>query len=181
MKGDFTRFTWNPENNYSSVRMQQGRVQVDADWNEQADILEHLRESGVRDLVGTCGAPQEGGGFQVSIEDGRGDLILSPGRIYVDGILCSAPPGLTYRRQKDYPASPLPDQLEPPSDPLVGSYLVYLDVWRRHMTFVEDPSIRERALGGPDTATREQTLCQVKLFPITPRKAERIAPRIHRD
>ena len=38
MKGDFTRLTFQPEKHYSSVRLQQGRVQLDADWNEQADI-----------------------------------------------------------------------------------------------------------------------------------------------
>ena len=38
MKGDFTRDTFDPRNNYTSVLMQQGRAQVDADWNEQAAI-----------------------------------------------------------------------------------------------------------------------------------------------
>ena len=38
MKGDFTRDTFKKEKHYSGVRMQQGRVQVDADWNEQVDI-----------------------------------------------------------------------------------------------------------------------------------------------
>jgi hypothetical protein len=38
MKGDFSRFTFKKEKHYSSVRMQQGRVQLDADWNEQMDI-----------------------------------------------------------------------------------------------------------------------------------------------
>ncbi|HMQ56354.1 MAG TPA: DUF6519 domain-containing protein, partial [Anaerolineae bacterium] len=34
MKGDFTRSTFRSEHHYSSVRMQQGRVQLDSDWNE---------------------------------------------------------------------------------------------------------------------------------------------------
>ncbi|MCB1033105.1 MAG: hypothetical protein KDD47_04645, partial [Acidobacteria bacterium] len=168
MKGDFTRFTWDPEKNYSSVRMQQGRVQVDADWNEQADIAQHLRERGVRDLVGPCGAPMEGGGFEVALAGTGDDLLLSPGRIYVDGILCSAPVGLTYRTQEAFPEAPLPPEMDPPPSPLAGRYLVYLDVWRRHVTAVEDSVIRERALGGPDTGTREETLAQVKLFPAGP-------------
>ena len=36
--GDFTRTTFDPTHHYSGVRMQQGRVQLDADWNEQLDI-----------------------------------------------------------------------------------------------------------------------------------------------
>jgi len=39
MKGDFTRSTFRPEKRFTGVRMQQGRVQLDADWNEQLDIL----------------------------------------------------------------------------------------------------------------------------------------------
>ena len=38
MKGDFTRFSFDPAKHYSGVRMQQGRVQLDADWNEQQSI-----------------------------------------------------------------------------------------------------------------------------------------------
>ena len=41
MKGDFTRLTFAPAKHYSSVRQQQGRVQLDADWNEQVDIQNH--------------------------------------------------------------------------------------------------------------------------------------------
>ena len=45
MKGDFTRSTYDRHNHYRSVRMQQGRVQLDADWNEQADITLHRIET----------------------------------------------------------------------------------------------------------------------------------------
>jgi hypothetical protein len=38
----------------------------------------------------------------------------------------------------------------------------YLDVWERHITSIEDADIREKALGGPDTATRAKVLWQVK-------------------
>jgi hypothetical protein len=41
MKNDLTRSTFRRERHYSSVRMQQGRVQLDADWNEQLDIEMH--------------------------------------------------------------------------------------------------------------------------------------------
>ncbi len=41
MKGDFSRLTFDPRKNFSSVLMQQGRVQLDADWNEQGAILLH--------------------------------------------------------------------------------------------------------------------------------------------
>lgn len=65
MKGDFTRLTFRPANHYSSVRLQQGRVQVDADWNEQVDIQAHLERTATRDLMGRTGAPEVGGGFEI--------------------------------------------------------------------------------------------------------------------
>ncbi len=39
MSGDYTRFTFDPLKRYSGVLMQQGRVQLDSDWNEEIDIL----------------------------------------------------------------------------------------------------------------------------------------------
>ena len=39
MKADLTRDTFHPLKHYSRVLMQQGRVQLDADMNEQAAIL----------------------------------------------------------------------------------------------------------------------------------------------
>ena len=39
MRGDFTRDTFDPTRHYSGVLLQQGRVQLDADANEQSAIL----------------------------------------------------------------------------------------------------------------------------------------------
>ncbi|HEX7240557.1 MAG TPA: DUF6519 domain-containing protein, partial [Longimicrobiaceae bacterium] len=81
MKGDFSRITFDPRKHYSGVRMQQGRVQLDADWNEQADILEHRRATETRDLVGGSGAPEGSPGFRILLRyaldfDGRDDYVL---------------------------------------------------------------------------------------------------------
>ena len=38
-RGDFTRDTFYPLRRFARVFMQQGRVQLDADWNEQVSIL----------------------------------------------------------------------------------------------------------------------------------------------
>src|SRR5260370_9283122 len=45
-------------------------------------------------------------------------------------------------------------------------YLVFLDVWQREITTLDDPDIHEVALGGADTAQRSQTLWQGKGMPI---------------
>jgi photosystem II stability/assembly factor-like uncharacterized protein len=82
------------------------------------------------------------------------DLAISAGRYYVDGILCEIDRALRYADQPDYPAAP---------DGAQGRNLIYLDVWERHVTALEDPSLREVALGGPDTATRTKTVWQVRI------------------
>jgi hypothetical protein len=52
VKGDFTRSTFQPDKHYCSVRLQQGRVQLDADANEQADIAAYRDETASLDVIG---------------------------------------------------------------------------------------------------------------------------------
>jgi hypothetical protein len=40
---------------------------------------------------------------------------------------------------------------------------VYLDVWEQHVTYLQDPTIREPALNGPDTASRARLVTQVRV------------------
>ena len=58
MKGDFSRDTFDPTKGFSRVLMQQGRVQLDADWNEQAAILLHYLRTLAADLIGPCAGPK---------------------------------------------------------------------------------------------------------------------------
>jgi len=88
MKGDFTRFTFDPKKHFNRVLMQQGRVILDADWNEQSDIQNYIQETEVIDVVGQSGAPVDLAGFKVIVAPDGQDLILSSGRMYVDGLLC---------------------------------------------------------------------------------------------
>src|SRR4249919_3397560 len=86
MKGDFSRLTFRPGKRYTSVRLQQGRVTLDSDWNEQAAIREHLERVRFEDVVGASAVPG-GAGFAVT-HDRDGSLALSAGRIYVGGVAC---------------------------------------------------------------------------------------------
>ena len=245
MKGDFTRSTYKKTKHYRKVKMQQGRVQVDADWNEQVDIQAHLDETTNIDVIGSVGAPIGDAGFGIALlGPPTNDFALSPGRLYVDGILCEVdgewttgtvtggsvvniqtatldgrvvdapqwvviqgagqtaqatvqsiavgaaaltPVGVdvtltaplpaafvtgttvrvqrltTYLTQPDFPVVP------PPGNVLGGAttFVAYLDVWLRHLTAVDRPFLRERALQGPDTATRDKVVWQVRLSPQT--------------
>jgi hypothetical protein len=70
MKGDFSRITFRPEKGYSRVLMQQGRVQLDSDWNEQMAILGHRNEIQMSDVIGVSGAPADSHGFQLYLRSG---------------------------------------------------------------------------------------------------------------
>jgi hypothetical protein len=167
VKGDYSRSTFSPRKRYSSVRMQQGRVQLDADWNEQADILRHAIVSQARDLIGASAAPDDGAGFALGVAmrqrtpDGPElpDLSIGAGWYYVDGLRCDNDQELWY---SDLPGA-IGDALGASGD---GCILVYLDVWERHITAIEDPELREVALGGPDTTARTATVWQVRLLPM---------------
>src|SRR5262245_34912559 len=63
MKGDISRDTFNPAQHFSSVRLQQGRIVTDADWNEQADLTRHRAERQGEDIIGDCAAPLHAAGF----------------------------------------------------------------------------------------------------------------------
>jgi|GEM_PF-2951905 len=163
MKGDFSRSTFDRRKHYSSVLLQQGRVQLDSDWNEHLDLEVYLRQARAKDVIGYTGAPRLGGGFEVGLsaedEDNNKaegeDLTLSLGRLYVDGIMCENEAEVAFSGQPDFPKAALPTE--------TGTYLAYLDVWPRHITALEDPALREIALGGPETTTRLKTVWQLRL------------------
>jgi hypothetical protein len=154
MKGDFTRDTFDPANHFSRVLMQQGRVQLDADWNEQASILLHYLQALAADLIGPFGGPALHCGFALTAKDT--DFTIGMGHYYVDGILIENGRDWTYFHQPDYP-------LLPESKLSSKMYLAYLDIWERHITALEESAIREVALGGPDTATRAKVVWQLKV------------------
>lgn len=267
MGGDFSRISLNPGKNYIGVAMQQGRVQVDADWNEELALRLHRAQTEARDVIGESGTPKGLDGFKIAPTPDGQDLFIHPGHFYVDGILCEVvleqvpasivkpvstssqnsscvaelastwldgrplavgdwieissaaaknahgfaritavadPAALsletklaltvldqlakaadvkvrrapTYLTQPFYPSpdrqfgtggSPPTSLGSPPTAGLAlgdGNYIVYLEVWRREVNALEDPHIREVALGGPNTAERLQAAWQVRLLEV---------------
>jgi hypothetical protein len=158
MKGDFSSIRNGHSRHYTGVLKQQGRVDLDADWNEYVGIQEYIHNTVEKDVIGACGVPKYGGGFHVGWDAAARDLTITAGRIYVDGILCELEDETSYLGQPYYPGRPALEPADGVTD------LIYLDLWQRHVTAVEDPEIREKALGGPDTTTRLQTICQIKAF-----------------
>ncbi|NET57960.1 MAG: DUF4815 domain-containing protein [Symploca sp. SIO2E6] len=148
MKGDFTRWTFDASKRYSSVRLQQGRVLLDADWNEQLDIIAYREQIGNQEIIGLNGVPDLSS-FLVDFDNN--EIKLGAGRCYVEGVLCE-------NLQEDYQL----DITEVLGIEGEGDYLLYLEVWQHHITVIEDQQLQEPALGGPDTTTRTQTYWQLK-------------------
>jgi len=169
VKADTSRSSFDKARHYRSVLRQQGRVDLDADWNEQQEIADHLRAESIADVIGPAGGPAAGAGFALSANGT--DLRVSPGHYYVGGLLAENEEEISVWDQPDAPpGSPLiglPDgsDIEGPT-PFDGRYLVYLDVWDLHRTALEDADVREVALGGPDSTTRVKTVWQVKLLAV---------------
>jgi uncharacterized protein DUF6519 len=172
-RGDFSRDTFDPRKHFSRVLVQQGRVQVDADWNEQTSILLHYLRTLAEDIIGPHGGPKTGMGFLISRKvddakdvdearraeikkalDGHPDVLIGPGRYYVRGVLVENEEPLLFSEQPGHS-----DRKDWES--LKGMFF-YLDVWERHITCSEDDEIRESALGGPDTCTRAQVVWRVR-------------------
>ncbi|HEX4292996.1 MAG TPA: DUF6519 domain-containing protein [Rhizomicrobium sp.] len=67
MDGDVTRSTnlAAVQKHYRSVLMQQGRVQTDADWNEQFAVLGHREQAEIVDAFGQAAAPWYDSGFHI--------------------------------------------------------------------------------------------------------------------
>ena len=51
MQGDLSRETFDARKHYTAVRLQQGRVLTDADFNEQGDITRQRLEHLARDVL----------------------------------------------------------------------------------------------------------------------------------
>ena len=66
MQGDLSRETFDARKHYTAVRLQQGRVLTDADFNEQGDITRQRLEHLARDVIGASGGPAEGAGFALA-------------------------------------------------------------------------------------------------------------------
>jgi hypothetical protein len=185
-RGDVSRDSFDLTKHFSRVLMQQGRVQLDADWNEQNDILLHYLRSLAADLIGPHGGSAPQPGFALittdnevdALKDASGNLLdketirpalkaslresgflIGIGRYYVDGLLCESGRYLGFTEQAGYPFAGVMSFDDIGKAP--GSFLVFLDVWERHVSCSEDGDICEVALGGPDTATRAQLVSAV--------------------
>jgi hypothetical protein len=170
MKGDFSRIRFIPAKHYTAVLEQQGRVSLDADTNEQAAIDDYLSRSEIVDVIGQYGAPEHDAGFAISVQ--QNEILIGPGRYYVQGLVCeNCTDKLPYVGQP-YLLNPYPTDAtllaELAQAGGSSAIQVYLQVWQRLVTALDDPCLREPALGQADTTARLQTVWRVVASVVPP-------------
>ena len=182
MKGDISRYRFNARNGFSGVNQQQGRVQLDADWNEWTDVIDRRTRAETVDTYGVFPSTGIGGVAVVSpqtpdaflIEVIAGKLSIGQGRMYVDGLLAENfgdengpqdfdPLLAELRGQNPLAYTQQPYNPDPVDLPATGPHLAYLEVWQRGVSHLQRPDLVEKAIG-VDTTTRTQTVWQVRLL-----------------
>jgi hypothetical protein len=158
MAGDYSKIGFAPLRRVSTVLLQQGRVTLDSDTNEQGEVLDRRIGNLARDVWGRAWVPAltTPDAFRLTPVAGP-DLAIGAGRLYAQGLAPEVFPGEapTWQQQPFVPiAQPLP---------AAGHALAYLDVFEREITWVEEPALLEKALYGVDSSARRQVLWQVKL------------------
>jgi len=182
LKGDFSNYRYRPGANYISVLKQQGRVDLDSDWNEQSEITERLIRQLVSSLLGDFAVPL--GGNKITRDNscalkisnfsagpgGVVDFDIGRGIVYAGGRPYTMVSDLTFRTQLDYP--------EPEITGQGNDLLVYLEIWDKTVSYIDDVTLREPALGGPDTCLRKKVIGQVKARYVSDIKDSREAAEV---
>lgn len=160
MKTQISRLPATTHAPFSGVYQQQGRMITDTDWNALSEIAKTRLDTALDDVIGK-GTPDRGG--IVTGDEASGFQIVW-GDAYVDGIrgeLRQAPDAVPttafdFAEQADFPSPP---------DLPTGARRLYLDLWERSLTALEEGDLIDPALHGADTTTRTRTMLQVKWGP----------------
>lgn len=166
---DLSRDATQPLKHYTGVRMQQGRVLTDDDFNEAAALEAEGARRALIDVVGPSGSPDNGfkvsteAGSEPSVSDGLVDLTLKSGTIYVGGLRVKLEEDVQLSTQPDFLLQRDADRTR---DGLKAGDLVYLEVWQQPVSAVEDGELFEEALGGPDTSQRVRTTARVRMVGV---------------
>src|SRR5260370_19682457 len=108
MAGDRARVSYDPSRKWRGLTAQQGRVTVEADWNEAATISEERDRQLTLDVVGPVGTPDRGYAVTAVPAAGGpsgstpGDLFVGPGTLYVGGERLHLDSPVAYASQPDW-------------------------------------------------------------------------------
>ena len=155
--GNFSRNTFDPLKNYVGVRLQQGVPVLDADWNELNDVTRQELYDAFS-LTFADGTQPGGSDLEVQSRPEPNDFNILAGAALVRGRLVRVRNNLRYSTQpwtdpkraaRDGVAviPPLTTPQGPPEGAPPRIDIVYLDVWDREVSSVEDPNLINPAIG----------------------------------
>ncbi|HEU4730655.1 MAG TPA: DUF6519 domain-containing protein [Kofleriaceae bacterium] len=169
MGSDRARRTLDEARQYRRVVPQQGRVILEADLNEASEIAGEDVRREMLDIIGPAGVPSD----PLTHADGAGYAITSPvlatrdfsigkGVIYVGGWRVAQPDAALHDAAQ-------PDWLDRPAGapPSAQFEHIALRLREQEVSAVEDTTLREVALGGPDTAARVRLVRRVERRPVS--------------
>src|SRR5471030_1229084 len=102
MGSDRARNSYDERQQYRSVVMQQGRVTLEADWNEAQVIAGEEARKEILDIVGTAGTPDNGYAITFPTELPAFDFQAGAGTMYVGGMRAALPAPVQYSQQSDW-------------------------------------------------------------------------------
>lgn len=175
MKGDFSKWGFNPADNYRGVLHQQGRVLLDSDWNAQALVSAHVDEIIGRDAFGPgvaavpAALPDSLKVIQATTDGTSVTLTLKPGRLWADGVPLYLGKGAPVDLQATYLPLPFNSPVPAVSSIAAGTRdAVVLEVWDEAVSGFQKPfELLEAALGGPDTTERAQAAYAMRLLRLS--------------
>jgi Family of unknown function (DUF6519) len=163
MGSDRARVSYNPDQLYRSLVMQQGRVTLEADWNEAQTLTDEEIRSQALDFVGPSGTPDDG--YNVVPAHGGDippyDFFIRSGTMYVGGVRAELPEPVQYSMQSDWLDSggdPYWVDVHSIAEKPPNYEFVYAFLREQEIGAVEDPDLKDIALGGPDTAQRTRLI-----------------------
>ncbi|HEY6392104.1 MAG TPA: DUF6519 domain-containing protein, partial [Bryobacteraceae bacterium] len=159
---DRDRLSFDPRQQYRSVVAQQGRVMVPADFNEAQEIAGEEQRAEARDFVGPSGTPDNGYAIIVPAPSAAFDFGIGEGSMYVGGLRVHLSHGPLNILAYSNSYFTQPDWLDPSpvTNPL--QEYIYLQLREREISAVEDPTLKDVALGGPDTTQRTRIVQRIE-------------------
>jgi hypothetical protein len=167
---DVSRWATDHRKRYSGVRMQQGRVLTDDDFNEAERLdAEDIRVTRVH-VVGESGSPDAG--FQVQapgVSPNPPNALtfqIAAGTLYLGGLRLEASAAEAFEEQKDWlPFMQAANGIPPVAAGTTRIDMVWIEAVQQNVSAVEDSELLEKALGGPDTAQRMRPMRRVRVSP----------------
>lgn len=176
-KNDVSRHLFQPRKHYTGARFQQGRVVLDSDFNEDADLDAELTRRALFDVIGPVGTPDDGFRSGLAVGD---QVVVQPITFGSDATPSNV---LNYRLHAGslylcgmrFEHEALSDEPQPNGDPIafqrdflqmgvgdaplaspgqVHTQLSFVHAHVHSVSPVEDREFLERALGGASTSYR---------------------------